>query len=112
MPSYWDEDLAILSAENVNFSVETAGLGSRFAAATIDMTLQLLILLLFTLAINGFFTYVVPMESLPKWVLNVCIGLAILGVFALLTGYSFLFEWLWDGQTPGKRQLGLRVMMA
>jgi len=46
MPSYWDEDLAILSAENVNFSVETAGLGSRFAAATIDLTLQGLVLCL------------------------------------------------------------------
>jgi hypothetical protein len=25
-------------------------------------------------------------------------------------GYYFLFEWRWDGQTPGKKALGLRVL--
>jgi uncharacterized RDD family membrane protein YckC len=42
------------------------------------------------------------------------IGLTIylLLVFALLWGYPVLFETLWQGQTPGKRMFGLRVVNA
>ena len=31
-------------------------------------------------------------------------------VFLLFAGYFVLFEWLWNGQTPGKRLLKLRVL--
>src|SRR6266576_4183208 len=31
-------------------------------------------------------------------------------LFLLLSGYFALFEWLWSGQTPGKRWLKLRVI--
>ena len=41
--SYWDDDISILSSENVNFAIETAGLGSRFAANIADITLQMLV---------------------------------------------------------------------
>jgi hypothetical protein len=34
----------------------------------------------------------------------------VLGFFALNWGYFLLYEWLWTGQTPGKRLLGLRVI--
>src|SRR5262245_40590236 len=34
----------------------------------------------------------------------------VLWVFFLLFGYFLLFEWLWFGQTPGKRVLGIRVV--
>jgi uncharacterized RDD family membrane protein YckC len=39
-------------------------------------------------------------------------ALAILGVlfFAIYYGYFAVFEILWNGQTPGKRKIGLRVM--
>src|SRR5690606_41550835 len=30
--------------------------------------------------------------------------------FAIQWGYYVLFEALWDGQTPGKRRLGIRVV--
>lgn len=105
----WDEDLSILSAENVNFAVETAGLGSRFSAAVIDLTIQALILTLLLLGANIFIDYL-SLETWGRWAR--AIGLAALGLvlFVLLWGYYFLFEWLWDGQTPGKRWLGLRVM--
>lgn len=39
-------------------------------------------------------------------------ALAFLAFFAGQTGYGFLFEWFWRGQTPGKRMLGLRVVDA
>ena len=42
----------------------------------------------------------------PKW----AIAVLIVVLFALFSGYFILFEWLWDGQTPGKRLLKLRVI--
>lgn len=112
MRNHWDEDLAILSAENVSFSVEAAGLGSRLAALFIDTALQLLVAWLVSWAANGFFTSLVPWNSMSALSRSVFQGLAILGWFLLLFFYFFVFEWLWDGQTPGKRALGLRVTLA
>ncbi|PQV64579.1 putative membrane protein YckC, RDD family [Abditibacterium utsteinense] len=112
MRSYWDEDLAILSAENVSFSIETAGLGSRFAALALDTFYQTLIYILLLLAAAGIENYVLPFESMPKWLSSSVMALYLLITFALFFGYYFVFEWLWDGQTPGKRFFGMRVMMS
>jgi uncharacterized RDD family membrane protein YckC len=110
MRSYWDEDLAILSAENVSFSIETAGLGSRFAALAVDTFYQLLVWTLLALAAAGIESYVVSFSQMPKWLVSSILALYSLVTFALFFGYYFVFEWLWDGQTPGKRYFGLRVM--
>ncbi len=45
-------------------------------------------------------------EDMPKWT----IALLIIIVSILFSGYFILFEWLWNGQTPGKRLLKLRVI--
>jgi uncharacterized RDD family membrane protein YckC len=107
----WNDELDILSAENVNFAVETAGLGSRFGAALIDMTIQGFVVMLLLLVANWVSGYVLPLiQEWSAW------GRALGGAFLILLGvtithgYYFLFEWLWDGQTPGKRWLGLRVV--
>lgn len=109
MRSYWDEDLAILSAENVSFSLETAGLGSRLAALSIDTTIQMLVAGLGYLAVAGADYYLGLSRFVPPFWQSV--QQAILGVlgFLLFFGYYFFFEWRWDGQTPGKRFFGLRV---
>ena len=111
MRSYWDEDLAILSAENVSFSVETAGLGSRLAALSIDTTIQMLVAGLASLAVAGADYYLGFSRFIPPFWQSV--GQAVLGIlsFLLFFGYYFFFEWRWDGQTPGKRFFGLRVTM-
>lgn len=112
MASYWDEDLAILSAENVSFALETAGLGSRFAALALDTFLQILVAALLGLSVAGFDNYIAPTNELPRWLGSTLTALLIFAFFALFFGYYFVFEWLWDGQTPGKRFFGLRVMLA
>lgn len=43
---------------------------------------------------------------------NTGLGLQLILLFSLLWGYPVLFEVLWNGQTPGKRALGLRVIAA
>lgn len=112
MRSYWEEDLAILSAENVAVSVETSGLGSRLAAVFIDTMFQVLVLALLGLFWWGATTYIPGANSLPRWLLSTLYALYYVFLFLLFFGYFFLFEWLWDGQTPGKRYLGMRVTMA
>jgi hypothetical protein len=42
----WEDDISILSSENVGVVVETAGLGSRFGAAVVDYLLQGVFILL------------------------------------------------------------------
>jgi uncharacterized RDD family membrane protein YckC len=106
----WDDDIDILSAENVSFHIETAGLGSRFGAAVIDLLLQFFTLGLGAIAANYLIDYLPQLNSSAQWV-KVTLGAIGAIVVALISlGYSFFFEWLWDGQTPGKRWLGLRVM--
>ena len=112
MRSYWDEDLTILSAENVSFSLETAGLGSRFAALALDTFFQTLAYILILLTAAGFNSYILGFDQMPQWVQSTGMALYFLLTFALYFGYYFIFEWLWDGQTPGKRFFGLRVMQA
>jgi uncharacterized RDD family membrane protein YckC len=46
------------------------------------------------------------LSNAPKWVKAVLI----LIVFLIISGYFAFFEWLWKGQTPGKRWLKLRVI--
>ena len=112
MRSYWEEDLAILSAENVAVSVETSGLGSRMAALCIDTTLQLLVLLLISLVWAGAAYFIPALNTPAPWVASTLEAIFSIFVFLLFFGYYFFFEWLWDGQTPGKRYLGMRVTMA
>ena len=37
-------------------------------------------------------------------------GLMVIGYFAVSTGYAIVLEWVWNGQTLGKRVMHLRVM--
>ena len=46
------------------------------------------------------------LSGAPKWVYAVMILL----LFLIFAGYFAFFEWIWNGQTPGKRWLKLRVI--
>jgi|LakMenEpi03Aug12_release.lakeMendotaPanAssembly.Ray.scaffolds.fasta_scaffold24495_3 uncharacterized RDD family membrane protein YckC len=85
---------------------DLAGAGSRMLAGLVDFALQALILLLglFGLYLLG---DVLPSElqSISNFALGLALGSMLLGPVL----YGFLFELLQDGQTPGKRLLGLRV---
>ncbi|HEX8552132.1 MAG TPA: RDD family protein [Abditibacteriaceae bacterium] len=108
----WDDDIDILSAENVSFAIETAGLGSRFGAAIIDLLLQFATLGLGAIAVNYLIDFLPPLDQVSQWVRAFLMAIGALLVALISVGYSFFFEWLWDGQTPGKRWLGLRVMQS
>jgi uncharacterized RDD family membrane protein YckC len=104
-----EDILVIETPERVPLHFALASIGNRFLACAIDHTLQMLVLGLIGLAIlfladySGIGTLV---SSAPKWVWAV----GILLVFLILSGYFAFFEWIWNGQTPGKRWLKLRVI--
>lgn len=90
----------VLTTEKVPFSYRVAGLGSRFAAWLIDL------LALMVLGFMGVLLGSVVAVGRPG------LGNAIVVVwqFVVMWGYFALFEWLWQGQTPGKYLLGIRVI--
>ena len=106
----WEDDLSIQSSENVNFSVETAGVGSRLGAAFVDYLIQFVSALLIFIAVLWGRSYL-PDTYWFWWITKTDEEMIILLIaLPIFLSYHFLFEWLWDGQTPGKRWNGLRVL--
>lgn len=85
--------------ERVDLQVDLAGVGSRVLAFVIDTVLLLAIILGLGLVL------LLSAPVLGRWALV----LWLLGNFVASWFYFALFEARWDGQTPGKRLLGLRV---
>ncbi|HEU4766215.1 MAG TPA: RDD family protein [Pyrinomonadaceae bacterium] len=104
-----EETLIIETPERVPLHFALASIGNRFLACAVDHAIQGFTLGLIALAsfVIADFTAVQDVfQSAPKWVYAVMIIL----LFLVLSGYFAFFEWLWSGQTPGKRWLKLRVI--
>jgi uncharacterized membrane protein SpoIIM required for sporulation/uncharacterized RDD family membrane protein YckC len=107
-----EQQVEIETPEQVAFSYTIAGVGSRAAAALIDyaviggVTLSILLVLsiLWRAVFRGELSPVARLAG--AWL----VALFILFFFALSWGYFVFYEALADGQTPGKRRLGLRVV--
>lgn len=104
--NYQEETLNIDTPENVIFGYNVAGIGSRFLAALFDTALILIVQVLVILPILFFIGFKDFAENLTSWIA------ALLGLlsFLFLWGYYIFFELVWNGQTPGKRLVGLRVV--
>ncbi|MBV8245424.1 MAG: RDD family protein, partial [Candidatus Eremiobacteraeota bacterium] len=104
-----DRSIAVRTPESIAFSYELAGLGSRFLAIAIDLAIQIgLTVALFWTAI-GLSANAVAFE-VPRWSRSAGIAAVAFVLFAIYFGYFILFEAFWNGQTPGKRLLGIRVV--
>src|SRR5690606_1524201 len=107
-----EETLIIETPERVPLAFSLASMGNRFLAAIIDhliqYTLMILVIIIGTAMMgfslldsdNSFFT------EAPKWAAAVLLIL----LFVIYFGYFVVFEWRWNGQTPGKRMMKLRVI--
>jgi uncharacterized RDD family membrane protein YckC len=105
--------LEVRTAEAIAVRYELAGLGSRFLAVTLDMTLQAAVALgafLLLLIVSGSTARALAWIHLDVSVDVAAITLLALAGFALFFGYFIIFELAWNGQTPGKRALGIRVV--
>jgi uncharacterized RDD family membrane protein YckC len=93
----------VLTTEKVPFTYRVAGLGARFFAWLLDA----LCIAAFYLA-GACFASLLPSRYGERS--GLAGALILIWVFCLTWGYFLFFEWLWSGQTPGKRLVGLRVI--
>jgi uncharacterized RDD family membrane protein YckC len=106
-----EETLDIQTPENVAFGYQVAGIGSRFLASLVDTLivglLQFVVLLVLVAVLNALDGSAFA-DRLSSWLV------AVLGLIAAVFywGYYVFFEVLWNGQSPGKRWVGLRVIRA
>ena len=104
------EDILIIETpERVPLHFALASIGNRFIACAIDHALQVVAILLMVIGFTLIANYASIGEQLtsaPKWVTAILIVV----VFLIFSSYFAFFEWLWNGQTPGKRWLKLRVI--
>ena len=104
-----EETLVIETPERVPLHFALASIGNRFLACAIDHAIQFLtigIMALAFLIVANYSNVGDKLTNAPKWVYAV----GIIVIFLLLSGYFAFFEWLWSGQTPGKKWLKLRVI--
>lgn len=92
----------IETPEGVGVVVELADLGTRAAALLIDLTIIVCSALVAGLVLHWFL--------LPLFGTHATTALFVLLSFFLRCPYFLCFELRWQGQTPGKRLLGLRVV--
>jgi len=100
-----DDELVIETPERVELHYVLANIGNRFLAAAIDHVIQAAAIVAIVL-IAGLITGWRLLADIGTWTAAV----TVLVVFAIYWGYFVLFETLWNGQTPGKRIMRLRVV--
>jgi uncharacterized RDD family membrane protein YckC len=102
------DKLTIDTPEQVHLEFVLADIGSRFMAIFGDTVIQVVVFLtLFIIyEIAGSQSPFSEVSGLRAWV----VAALIFAVFVLYWGYFATFEALWNGQTPGKRWAGIRVI--
>ena len=102
------DKLTIETPEQMPLEFAVAGIGSRFLAVAVDSLIQVGIGLglLILLGILGVTSRWMGLRNAGVW-LMAALGFC---VFALMFGYFAAFEILWNGQTPGKRVVGIRAV--
>ncbi len=100
-----DRQVDVETPEHVAIGYELADLGSRFTALLLDWMLIVAGILGLYLGL-GFLARGFGLNLFT----GLALGITIFVVFVLQWGYFMLFEGLRDGQTPGKRWMGIRVV--
>ena len=95
-----DHQLTIRTPEGVTFNLLLAGPISRSLAWLLDAAA----IATAALALMSVFS------ALGKLSADISTALFLVAMFVVNLGYAMVLEWFWNGQTLGKRLLGLRVM--
>jgi uncharacterized RDD family membrane protein YckC len=101
-----DTAVLIETPEQVRFRYMLAGPSRRLAAYIVDTLVRSA-----ALAVVGFAAFLGGLDP-QSTVSGMATGVVLLFAFVLEWGYFVLFETLWEGQSPGKRVLRLRVVSA
>lgn len=87
--------------ENVRLAFRLAGPGTRLGAYAIDLLIRAFLFF----GLTKLLQYLLPFVGT-----DIGTGVILVSLFVLEWGYGALFETWWNGQTPGKRFLNLRVI--
>lgn len=100
----------IETPENIVLERRLAGIGSRFLAGLVDNLLLALLYLILGLLLMGILS-INPFNIRQIGSLE-SIGLVLwfLAFFLIYWGYFCFFEWLTNGQSPGKKYIKIRVV--
>lgn len=102
----------MISPEKTVLTYRLAGIGSRSLAHVFDLFVIAIIFIIIT--VGAMFLGVVSALGTGSGEIGSGVGMLILAITFSLGPflYFILFEWLWNGQTVGKKALGIRVRMA
>lgn len=101
------DQFTIDTPEQTQLDFPLAGIGSRFLALALDTLIQtaVMIALFFVTMVLAALGADLLLGS-SQWV----VALFLLAYFLCFFGYFAIFESVWNGQTPGKRVMKLRVI--
>ena len=101
--------VGIKTPEFVSLQFQLAGLGSRTAAFIID---QLILMAVNILIIIVLFVVMLGKPDILAFTdtNSIIIGITIIGLFIINSGYFIAFEYFSGGRTIGKRVIGIRVI--
>jgi uncharacterized RDD family membrane protein YckC len=101
------DKLSIDTPEQVALDFALASIGSRFLALAVDTLIQAAATIaLVAVGFGALVAFSLAFDQLNPWIL----AAAFLIYFLIYQGYFAVFEAAWNGQTPGKRVVGLRVI--
>ena len=104
---YSPDKLTIETPEQIPLEFPLAGIGSRFLAIALDTLIQALGFLLIV------FVAEILLPAAARFTARAwtwAAAIFFLCAFVIYSGYYALFEIFWNGQTPGKRLVRLRVI--
>ncbi len=102
LPAQLDSHIRVVIPENIAFEYRVASPFERLAAYVIDLLIMAMIVGVIWV------TSLLVFGSLNQ--MEIGTGLLLISLFVVAWFYHGLFETYWNGQTPGKRSMGLRVM--
>jgi uncharacterized RDD family membrane protein YckC len=105
-PAPMSDQLTIETPEQTSIQFAVSGIGSRFLALTIDTLIQLAFVALGVLVVAFASAGLHLAGRAGPWLGAV----ALLLLFLVFYGYFIFFEAIWNGQTPGKRIIRIRVI--
>ena len=102
----------VVTPEQVAIRYELAGFGTRALAAIVDWLISMLLILLVSIPFLLAYRESIDFENFSVDAISrsIILGIFILIYFIITWGYFIFFETLWNGATPGKRMMGLRVI--
>ncbi|MBA3872309.1 MAG: RDD family protein [Anaerolineae bacterium] len=100
METYSDK-LSIDTPENILLDAEIAGFGSRFVAALTDY-------IIISILLVGM-TWLFISSNIKG---SAILAFYYISIFLITWGYHLIFELVWNGQTPGKRRAGIRIIQS